>query len=176
MLRVVSLIFVLAGLPALAVDATVSSAPEPPRYALSIATASAVSLASSVAAIGASLAVPAACTNAFGSPRVLCSAAGLALGGAVQLALTALVLPEVFRLSGLEPAGVRAGWWRWARWPAAALAVAVVVYLVAASVEQGQYGAGQGGMIGGLGGTLTTGAAIDVLGVIGALRAARGLP
>lgn len=177
MLRIawLSLLF---SLPAFALDVvtTTTTSSAPPRFALSAATASLVSFASSGAALGVALSVPNACTQAFGSPRPLCAAAGVALGGAVQLALTALLLPEVFRLSGLDPAGVRAGWWRWARWPAAALLVASLVFLAGSATEQKNYGSAQGTMIGGLAGTVSTGLTIDVMGVIGAVRAAKGLP
>ncbi len=175
MLRVAWLSLLLS-LPAFAVEGGVTGAPEPPRFALSVATAATVSLAASVAAVAVTLAVPGACTAASGAPRPACSAAGVALGGALQLALTALVLPEAFRLSGLDPGAARAGWWRWARWPAAALAIATLAYLAATLVEQARYGAGQGAMLGSLGTTLASGLAVDVLGVIGAVRGARGLP
>lgn len=168
----------LFSLPAFALEVvtTTTTTSSPPRFALSTATASLVSLVASGAAMGVALSIPNACTQALGSPRPLCAAGGVALGGAIQLALTALLLPEVFRISGLDPGAIRAGWWRWARWPAAALAIAAVVLLAGSSAEQDRYGSAQGTMIGGLAGTVTTGLTIDVMGVIGAVRAAQGRP
>ena len=146
------------------------------RFTLSVTTASAVSLASSVIGGVIAVSVPSFCTEQYGSPRPLCSAGGIALAGASQLLFSLLLIPEVFRINGNEPGAVREVWWRWARWPAAVLAVSAIVFLAGAASEQRQYGKGQGSMIGGMGGAALSGVTVDVLGIIGAVRAARGLP
>jgi hypothetical protein len=175
--RLFSLVLLLA-LPAFAEEpaSTVTLRPEaPPRLlGLSATTASAFSLATSIGAGAIALGTQSACTQAYGQPRPLCAAGGVLLGGAVQLALSALIIPELFRISGLDPGAIRAGWWQWARWPAAALAISALVLLAGSAAEQDRYGSAQGTMIGGLAGTAATGLSIDVFGVIGAVRAAQG--
>lgn len=181
-MRVAPLILLLA-LPALAQEPTLATTPsvtltrESPRLlGLSAAAASTLSLATSIGAGAVAMSLQGACTQAYGQPRPLCAAGGILLGGAMQLLVSWLLVPEVFRISGVDPSGVRAGWWKWARIPAAALAVGALVFLAGAAAEQNRYGSGQGVMIGGLAGTLTTGLSIDVFGVIGAVRAAQGKP
>lgn len=174
MKRTAWLVLVLFSLRAFAVE-SVSTAPasSPPLLGVSTATASVFALATSVGAGAVALGLQGGCTAAFGQPRPLCAAGGVLLGGALQLALQALILPETFRISGLDPGVIRAGWWRWARWPAAALAISAVVLLAGSAAEQDRYGSAQGTMIGGLAGTVTTGLTLDVIGVIGAVRAAQ---
>jgi hypothetical protein len=104
----------------------------------------------------------------------MCGAAGLALAGATQLLVSLLLLPEVFRISGNDPAAVRLGFWRAARWPAIALAASTLVFLAGAAAEQHRYGSGEGTMLVGLGGAATSGLTLDVMGIIGAVRAAQG--
>lgn len=150
-------------------------APEPGRFALAVTSAGLVSIGSSVLGGVVALSVPNACTAQLGSPRPMCGAAGLALAGATQLLVSLLAIPELFRISGGDPAAVRAEWWRWARVPAALLAVSALVFLAGSVSEQNHYGTGQGTMLGGLGGAALSGITVDVLGIIGAARAARGL-
>ena len=167
----------LLSLPALAADpgptVTRHLEPSPARFALSVTAASLVAISSSVLGGVIALSVPGACTEQFGAPRPMCGAGGIALAGAAQLLLSLLVIPELFRLNGDDPAAIRAGWWRWARWPAALLAVSALVVLAGSASEQRAYGTGQATMLGGLGGAAVTGLSVDVLGLIGAARAAR---
>lgn len=154
----------------------VSAAPEPAstaRFALAVTGASLVSIGSSVLGGVVALSVPNACTAQFGAPRPMCGVAGLALAGATQLLVSLIAIPELFRLSGGDPAAVRAAWWRWARIPAALLAVSTLVFLAGSVSEQNRYGSGQGTMLGGLGGAALSGVTVDVMGIIGAVRAAR---
>lgn len=146
-----------------------------PRFALSVATASLVSISSSVLGGVVALSVPNFCTAQFGAPRPMCAVAGVALAGATQLLFSSLLLPEVFRLSGGDPAAVRAAWWRWARWPAVMLAASVLVFLAGSAAEQHRFGSGQGTMLTGLGAVTASGLTVDVMGVIGAVRAAQEL-
>lgn len=134
--------------------------------------ASVTSLATSVAAFGVAMGTSGLCTEVSGSPKPLCLAGGVALGAALQAVVSWLVIPEVFRLSGAEASSVREGWWRWARWPLLGLAVATGVLAVAAGLEQSRFESGQAAMVGALAGTLSAGLTVDVLGVIGAVRAA----
>lgn len=143
------------------------------RFALSVGSASLVSASSSVIGGVLALSVPSLCTEALGTPRPMCGVAGLALAGATQLLISLLIIPELFRISGGDPAAVRAGWWRWARWPAALLAVSALVFLAGSAAEQQHYGTGQGTMITGLGGAAVSGVSIDVMGIIGAVKAAK---
>lgn len=151
----------------------VRTAPSSARFALSVTAASLVSVGSSVLGGVVALSVPNACTAHFGAPRPLCGAGGIALAGATQLLVSLLVIPELFRISGGDPASIRAGWWRWARWPAAVLAASALVVLAGAASEQHQYGTGQGTLLGGLGGAALSGITVDVLGIVGAVRAAQ---
>ena len=168
----------LLSLPALAAEpvATVTQSvvvPSDARFALSVAGASLVSISSSVLGGVIAMSVPSFCTAQFGAPRPMCGVGGLALAGATQFLISLLVIPELFRLNGNDPAAIRAGWWRWARWPAAALAVSALVVLAGGLSEQHAYGTGQGALLGGLGGAAITGLSVDVLGLIGAVRAAK---
>lgn len=153
----------------------VRAAPDPGRFALAVTSASLVSIGSSVLGGVVALSVPNACTAQFGAPRPMCGVAGLALAGATQLLVSLIAIPELFRLNGNDPAAIRAAWWRWARVPAALLAVSVLVFFAGSVSEQNHYGTGQGTMIGSMGGAALSGITVDVLGVIGAARAARGL-
>lgn len=179
-MRVAPLILLLA-LPALAQEPSLLTTPSvtvteqsPRLLGVSTTAASLLSLGTSIGAGAIAMSMQGACTEAYGQPRPLCAAGGVLLGGAMQLLVSWLLVPEVFRISGVDPSGVRAGWWRWARIPAAALAIGAAVLLAGASMEQNRYGSGQGVMIGGLASTITTGLSVDVFGVIGAVRAAQG--
>lgn len=147
--------------------------PSTARFALSVASASLVSISSSVLGGVIALSVPNACTAQFGAPRPLCGVAGLALAGASQLLISLLVIPELFRINGDAPGAVREGWWRWARWPALVLAASALVLLAGAANENHAYGTGQTTMLAGLGGAALSGVSVDVLGIVGAVRAAR---
>lgn len=161
----------LLSVPAFAAELTPTA-----RFTLSVTTASAVSVASSVIGGVIAVGVPGFCTEQFGSPRPMCGAAGLALAGATQLLVSLVLIPEVFRINGSDPGSVRQGWWRWARWPAAVLAVSALVFLAGAATEQKRYGTGQASMLAGLGGAAVSGITVDVLGLIGAVHAAQGIP
>ena len=161
----------LLSVPAFAAELTPTA-----RFTLSVTTASAVSVASSVIGGVIAVGVPGSCTEQFGSPRPMCGAAGLALAGATQLLVSLVLIPEVFRINGSDPGSVRQGWWRWARWPAAVLAVSALVFLAGAATEQKRYGTGQASMLAGLGGAAVSGITVDVLGLIGAVHAAQGIP
>lgn len=163
---------VLAAEPVATVTESVVE-PSEARFALSIASASLVSISSSVLGGLVATSVPGFCTAQYGTPRPMCGVAGLALGGVTQLLLSLLVIPELFRINGNDPGAIRAGWWSWARWPAAALAVSALVVLAGGLSEQHAYGSGQSAMLGGLGGAAVTGISVDVLGLIGAARAAK---
>jgi hypothetical protein len=145
------------------------------RFTLSVSTASVVSIGSSVIGGVIALSVPGFCTQQFGSPRPMCAVAGIALAGATQLLFSLLLIPEVFRINGSEPGAVREAWWRWARWPAAVLAVSALIFLAGAASEQHRYGTGEVSMLAGMGGAATSGITVDVMGIIGAIRAAQGL-
>lgn len=151
----------------------------PDGNGLELRRAGAVTLAS-LAAIGSStlwtagtLVLPGQCIRATDRGQPLCSAAGLIVGGGLQILFSWLVLPEVFRLTGADPALVRAEWWAVARWPAAVLAVGAVIYAVAAGFEQRTFDSAQGPMVGALATSGLTSVTFDVLGVIAAVRAAK---
>ncbi len=152
----------------LAASARAADAPPGVPFALSMLAAG----VTSGAALSVTWAMPSTCTALLGSPRPLCLAAGVAVGGALQLALSALVLPELYRLSGHEPGALRADWWRWARWPALALALGALTLTIAAAVEQADFSTGQAAMLGALAGTVGAGLSVDVLGVVGLFRGA----
>lgn len=166
---------VLAAEPA-ALPVEIRAAPTPAstaRFALSVTAASLVSIGSSVLGGVVALSVPNFCTAQFGAPRPMCGVGGLALAGATQLLVSLIVIPELFRINGNDPASIRAAWWRWARIPAALLAVSALVFLAGSVSEQNRYGSGQVTMLGGLGGAALSGITVDVMGIIGAVRAAR---
>ena len=168
----------LLSLPSLAAEpvATVTQSvavPSDARFALSIASASLVSISSSVLGGVIATGVPNFCTVQYGAPRPLCGVAGIALAGATQLLVSLLAIPELFRINGNDPGAIRAGWWSWARWPAAALAISALVVLAGGLSEQKAYGTGQGTLLGGFGGAAVTGITVDVLGLVGAVRAAK---
>lgn len=144
-----------------------------PSLAVPIAGAIAVAAASSVGAMALTLGTSALCAEVIGTPRPLCLTAGVALGGAVQVLLSWLLIPELFRWSGLDAGPIREGWWQLARWPLIGLAAAVAGLAIASGVEQSRFTSGQVPMLVALGGSLTSGLTIDVLGIVGAVRAAR---
>ena len=148
--------------------------PHPERFALSVTAASLVSAGTSVLGGVLALSVPSICTAQFGAPRPMCGAAGVAVAGAAQLLISLFLIPELFRISGDDPGAVRAGWWRWARWPAAVLAASALVLLAGSASEAKNYGTGQGTMITGLAGVAVSGVSVDVMGLIGAVKAAKG--
>lgn len=143
------------------------------RFALSVTTASLVSISSSVLGGVIALSVPGFCTAQLGAPSPMCGVAGIALAGATQLLVSLLLIPEMFRLSGGDIGSVRAGWWKWARWPAAMLAVSALVFLAGSASESKNYGTGQGTMLVGMGAAAATGISVDVMGLIGAAKAAK---
>lgn len=174
-------IVALLSLPAVAAEPVTivtqpAVVPSPARLTLSVASASLVAIGSSVLGGAIALGVPNLCTAQFGAPRPMCGVAGVALAGASQLLISLLVIPELFRINGDDPAAIRAGWWRWARWPAALLAVSALVLLAGGASEQHAFGSGQTTILAGLGGAAVTGISVDVLGIIGAVRAAKGRP
>ncbi len=177
--RALSLLLILA-LPGFAAEPIpeVVSTPSRPlsdstRFALSVSTASLVSISSSVLGGVLAVSIPSWCTEQFGEPRPMCGVAGVAIAGATQLIISLLIIPELFRISGDDPASVREGWWQWARWPAAVLAASALVFLAGSASESKQYGTGQGTMITGMGAAAASGISIDVMGIIGAARAAK---
>ena len=143
------------------------------RFALSVGTASLASISSSVIGGVLAVSIPSWCTAQLGQPRPMCGVAGVALAGATQLIFSLLLIPELFRISGDDPTTVRAGWWQWARWPAAVLAASAMVLFAGSAAEARQYGAGQGTMLTGLGAAAASGISIDVMGIVGAARAAK---
>ena len=149
------------------------STPHPERFAISVTAASLVSVSTSVLGGVLALSVPSYCTAQFGAPRPMCGVAGVAIAGATQLLISLLLIPELFRISGDDPAAVRAGWWRWARWPAAVLAASALMVLAGSASEAKNYGTGQGTIITGLAGAAVSGVSVDVMGLIGAVKAAK---
>jgi hypothetical protein len=164
---------VFAAEPLAPVSVEVRAAPL--RFALAVTSTSLVAIGSSVLGGVVALGVPSACTVQFGAPRPMCGVAGLALAGATQLLVSLIAIPELFRINGNDPAAIRAAWWRWARIPAGLLAVSVLVFFAGSVSEQNRYGTGQGAMLASMGGAALSGVTVDVLGIIGAARAARGL-
>ncbi len=150
------------------------SAPHPERFALSVTAASLVSVSTSVLGGVLALSIPSFCTEQFGAPRPMCGVAGVAIAGATQLLISLFLIPELFRISGDDPAAVRAGWWRYARWPAAVLAASALMLLAGSASEGKNYGSGQGTMVVGLAGAAVSGVSVDVMGLIGAVKAAKG--
>ena len=149
--------------------------PSAGRRALGVTAAALTIAATSVVAVLAGGAIPAACGGALGRPEPLCSASGLVLGGGVQVGLVALLVPEVYRLandaSGAGDVGAsRAGLWRYARWAAVAAAFFAFTYFMGAVAEHGAYGNGQPAMLVGGVGLAVAGMAFDVLAVIGVSR------
>lgn len=143
------------------------------RFALSVTSASVLAVGTSVAGGFIATNVPAMCTKAAGEPKPLCMAAGIAIAGATQLLVQYLLLPELFRLSGDDPSAVRRGWWQWARWPALALAASTLAVLAGAAMENKSYGSGQALLMAGMGASAVSGVSVDVLGIIGAVKAAK---
>lgn len=144
------------------------------RLVTSTALAGAASFGASVAGFATGMAMTRACfDDVSGRPSPVCNAGVFALGGAVQLGLTLLVVPELFRLTDADIGEVRLTMWRYMRWPALALAAAAVTFLIGAAVEQREFGAGQGAMAVGIGGALVGGLTVDVVAVIGAFNGAR---
>lgn len=179
-MRLASLLLLLLASPALAAEPIpeVSSRASGPsardvRFTISVATASLVSISSSVLGGVLALNIPSWCTAQFGEPKPMCGVAGLAVAGAAQLLVSLLIIPELFRISGDDPASVRAGWWRLARWPAALLAVSALVFLAGSASEAKNYGSGQGTMLAGMGAAAVSGVSVDVMGIVGAVRAAK---
>lgn len=141
-------------------------APPVPASAVALyAGSAALVLATSAAvAIFAGGALPNGRFEALGRPDPLALAGGLAIGLAVNLALSHLLVPELTELAN------RDGWsgssvaardeaWRAARWAAVAAAVGVVAMAAGALLERNHFGSGEGVMaVGGglfLAGTIT---------------------
>lgn len=142
----------------------------PGRFALAVTSASLLSAATTVAAGFITLTARDKWTQAAGKPNPMSIAAGLAIGGATQLLVQYLLMPELFRISGDSPAAARAGWWRWARWPALTLAASTLAMVAGAAVENKNYGSGQVPMMGAAAAGAASSVGIDVLGVIGAVK------
>lgn len=160
--------------PLSAIPEVTSSEPKSDaRFALAVSSASLLAVTSSVVGGLIAVNVPAMCTKAFGAPKPMCGAAGVALAGAAQLAISLLVIPEVFRLSGDDPGQLRGAWWRWARWPALALALSAVALFAASAMETKEYASGQGVMMGSMAAAAVSGATVDVMGIIGVVKAAK---
>jgi hypothetical protein len=181
MKRPLSLILILS-LSAAAAETSVTEIPQvveraethsAGRFALAVTSASLLS--ASTSALGGLIAtqVPAMCTKAAGEPKPACMAAGIAIAGATQLLIQYFLMPELFRISGDDVGAVRAGWLRWARWPALVLAASTLAVLAGAMMENKNYGSGQGVMMGGMAGAAVSGVSVDVLGIIGAVKAAK---
>jgi hypothetical protein len=154
----------------------VRAAPEPGRLALAVTSATLVAaVGSSVVGGVIAVSVPSSCTAQLGTPRPMCSVAGVAMAGAAQLLISLIAIPELFRISGSDPGEIRMAWWRWARVPAAVLAVSALVLLAGGVAEQNRYATGQPAMLGGMVGAAFSGLTVDVLGLVGAARAAQGL-
>lgn len=167
----------LLSFPAFAAElpAEVRVAPPPGRLALAVTSATLVALGSSVLGGVIAVSVPSSCTAQFGTPRPMCSVAGVTLAGAAQLLISVLAIPELFRITGNDTGEIRLAWWRWARVPAAVLAVSALVLFAGGVSEQNRYATGQPAMLGGMVGAAVSGLTIDVLGIVGAARAAQGL-
>ncbi|MGV3620595.1 MAG: hypothetical protein ACO1OB_07245, partial [Archangium sp.] len=85
--------------------------------------------ASAAGAFGTGMALNRVCfSQESGRPSPVCSAGAFALAGAVQMALSLLIIPELYRLSGDDTGEVRLNMWRWMRWPALILAGAAVTF------------------------------------------------
>ena len=172
----VALLLSVTAFAAEPIPEVVSLPPRPVRsanFALAVTAASLISVATSVLGGVIATSLPTFCTEKLGAPSPMCGVGGVALAGAGQLLLSLLIIPELFRISGDDPGAARAGWWQWARWPAAALAVSALVLLAGATSEGSRYGSGQGTMLGALGGAALSGVSVDVMGLIGAVRAAK---
>jgi hypothetical protein len=143
------------------------------KWGTSVGLGVAAALAGSAGGIASGIAVNQACVAQYGKPQPLCSSGALALGGAVQLLVTMLLLPEAFRIDGEDPGEVRARMWRWVRWPAAILALSALAYFAGSAAEQTRFNTGQGAMVGGLVGSIFSGLSIDVLAVVSAARGGR---
>jgi hypothetical protein len=143
------------------------------HFALSVTAASLFSVGTSVLGGVIATSLPTFCTQQLGAPSPMCGVGAVALAGATQLLLSLLIIPELFRISGDDPGAVRAGWWKWARWPAAVLAASALMLLAGSASEEKQYGSGQGVMMGSLVGAAVSGVSVDVMGLIGAVKAAK---
>lgn len=180
MQRVLCVAFLLsfsaqAAEPPVEIKVEIKVAPPPARLAIVVASASVVALASSVVGGVVAVSVPSSCTAQFGTPRPMCSVAGVVLAGASQLLISLIAIPELFRITGNDAGEIRLAWWRWARVPAAVLAVSALVLFAGGVSEQNHYASGQPAMFGGMVGAAFSGLTVDVLGIIGAARAAQGL-
>jgi hypothetical protein len=149
--------------------------PSTSRLVLTVSAVTLSTLAASVAAFFAGWIIPTACFEVLGKPDPLCSAAGFALGGGIQLALALLPVPEVFRLAhdadGRGDIGrARLDAWRYSRWAAIVAALFVITYGVGAIFEHNTYGAGQPLLIVGAVGLLFSTVAFDALAIIGGTR------
>lgn len=134
--------------------------------------ASVAVLGTNIAGFATGMGLTRACFGENGRPSPLCNAGVFAIAGAVQLGLTLLLVPELYRFADADIGAVRLNMWRWMRWPALVLAASAITFLVGSAMETKQFDTGQGAMVAGIGGALAGGLSVDVFAVIGAVRGA----
>ena len=113
--------------------------------------------------------------GAAGRPEPLVPTTAMIFGGALKLAVSYWLLPELYRVGGGTPdiAATRQAMWRLVRWPAITAAVSIAVLLLGAALENGHFGRGQNLMIGGFAGLTGSLSLFDILSIIGSSQGYR---
>ena len=158
--RLVLALLVLRAFPTFAQGAAVAPTPPPPvppsAVALFAGSAALLVIAAGFTAGYAGAALPNARFDAVGRPDPLALAGGFAIGFALNLAVTHLLVPE------FTPLGNGGGWvgsseaardegWRVARWAGLAAVVGLATLTTGALLERSAFGRGQWLMLGGAG-------------------------
>jgi hypothetical protein len=132
-------------------------------------------VASSLAAVAIAYVPGRIAFDTQGHPDPTTTSTAALVGGGFKVAVTYLLLPELYRLGGGTPDidAVRAATWRWVRWPAVAGALFAALMLTGALLERGQFGRGEPLIIGGFAGLIVSNTLFDVLSIVGSSKGYR---
>ena len=110
-----------------------------------------------------------------GRPEPLVPATAAIPVGALKLAVTYWLLPELYRVGGGTPDidATRQAMWRLVRWPAIGVALSLALLVTGAALEYDHFGRGQSLMIGAFAGTVLSHAVFDVLSIVGSSQGYR---
>lgn len=113
--------------------------------------------------------------GAAGRPEPLVPTTAMIAGGALKVAVTYWLLPELYRTGGGTPdiEAARQAMWRLVRWPAITAAVSIAVLILGAALENGHFGRGQNLMIGGFAGLTGSLSLFDILSIVGSSQGYR---
>ncbi|MBK7858433.1 MAG: hypothetical protein IPJ65_07380 [Archangiaceae bacterium] len=106
--------------------------------------------------------------DVVGRPEPLVGTITFVPAGALKIAVSYWLLPELYRAGGGTPdiEATRQTMWRWVRWPALTAALGVVACIVGAALEREAFGRGQLLMAVGFSGVALSHTAFDILSIV----------